>query len=88
MHHFNFYTEREIIPVLSSPAEVEDAHGQLGSSYMLIKRKDLKQLSTLDPGEILMIDSIGRTSWSLIALNAAREPNRHDAALDRMGTAP
>lgn len=68
MDDFNFYTEREIIPVLSSPAEVENAHRQLGSSYMLIKEKDLRKLSTVDPGGVLITGSISSTSWNLVAL--------------------
>jgi hypothetical protein len=68
MDDFNFYTEREVIPVLSSPAEVENAHRQLGSSYMLIKEKDLRKLSTVDPGGVLIAGSISSTSWNLVAL--------------------
>jgi 4-amino-4-deoxy-L-arabinose transferase-like glycosyltransferase len=74
MHDFNFYTRREIIPVLSSPSEVEDTHRQPGTSYMLIRRDDLKKLSTADPGEILITDSIGNKIWSLIALKPHRPP--------------
>jgi hypothetical protein len=75
MHDFNFYTGREIIPVLSSPAELANRQRQPDSSYMLIKGNDLKKLGTVDPGEILMTESIGNTTWSLIALKGAAEYN-------------
>lgn len=68
LHDFNFYTERGIIPVLSSPAEVENAQNQLGSSYMIIKEKDLRQLSTVDSRKGLFTKPISSTPWSLIDL--------------------
>ena len=67
MHDFNFYTEREIIPALDSPAEVEKARSEHGS-YMLVKGKHLKELSRIQPEEVLITESIGSTTWTLIAL--------------------
>jgi 4-amino-4-deoxy-L-arabinose transferase-like glycosyltransferase len=71
MHDFNFYTERDVIPVLSSPAEVANALSQSGNSYLLIKERDLKILSMFEPEKVVATDSIGGTTWSLIALKAA-----------------
>ncbi|MPZ78723.1 MAG: hypothetical protein GEU77_19660 [Deltaproteobacteria bacterium] len=70
MHDFNFYTERKVIPVLSSPGEVANVLRQSGRSYMLIKDRDLKTLSMLAPEEIVITDSVGSTTWNLIALRA------------------
>jgi 4-amino-4-deoxy-L-arabinose transferase-like glycosyltransferase len=70
MHDFNFYTERKVIPVLSSPGAVTNVLRQPGGSYILIKDRDLKTLSMLGPEEIVITDSVGSTTWNLIALKA------------------
>ncbi len=69
MHDFNFYTEREIIPVLSSPGEVADVLREVDDSYMLIKDRDLKTSSISGSEKIVATDSVGSTTWHLIALN-------------------
>jgi 4-amino-4-deoxy-L-arabinose transferase-like glycosyltransferase len=71
MNDFNFYTEREVIPVLSSAGEVAAVLGQTGSGYLLIKERDLKSLSTPELGKAVATDSVGSTTWKLIALKAA-----------------
>jgi hypothetical protein len=71
MNHFNFYTEREVIPVLSSPNEVESVLRETGNSYLLIKERDLKSLS-LSGQHVVARDSIGSTTWNLVSLNSQR----------------
>jgi hypothetical protein len=71
MNDFNFYTQRKVIPVLSSPAEVANALNQSGNSYLLIKERDLKILSMFEPEKVVATDSVGSTTWTLIALKAA-----------------
>jgi 4-amino-4-deoxy-L-arabinose transferase-like glycosyltransferase len=71
MHNFNFYTEREVIHVLSSPGELVNVSQQPGSSYLLIKQRDLKSLSIFGPERVVATDSVGSTTWNLIALKAA-----------------
>ncbi len=68
MHHFNFYTERDIIPVLCSHREVADVLREMDDSYMLIKDRDLKTSSMSGPGKIVATDLVGSTIWHLIAL--------------------
>jgi 4-amino-4-deoxy-L-arabinose transferase-like glycosyltransferase len=70
MHDFNFYTEREVIPVLYSPGEVANVLRETGS-YLLIKDRDLKSLSMSGLENAIATDSIGSTTWSLIAFKAA-----------------
>ena len=70
MNDFNFYTEREVIPVLSSAGEVADVLRQIGSSYLLIKERDLKSLGMFGPETVVATDWVGSTTWNLIALKA------------------
>jgi 4-amino-4-deoxy-L-arabinose transferase-like glycosyltransferase len=70
MHDFNFYTKREVIPVLSSPDDVANVLRQPTLSYLLITDRDLKKLSRFDLKEVVMTDSVGSTTWNLIAVRA------------------
>jgi 4-amino-4-deoxy-L-arabinose transferase-like glycosyltransferase len=71
MNDFNFYTERENIPVLSSPSELKKVREQAGAGYLLIKQRDLKLLSELRRERVVARDSVGRETWNLITLEAA-----------------
>jgi hypothetical protein len=68
MHDFNFYTKREVIPVLASPDDVANVLRQPTLSYLLITDRDLKKLSMFGPKEVVMTDSVGSTTWNLIAV--------------------
>jgi 4-amino-4-deoxy-L-arabinose transferase-like glycosyltransferase len=72
MNDFNFYTEREVIPVLSSPGDLADVLRETENSYLLIKDRDLKGLPMAGLGEVVVRDSIGRTTWNLVSLNPQR----------------
>ena len=71
MNDFNFYIERENIPVLSSPSELKKVREQAGAGYLLIKQRDLKLLSELRRERVVARDSVGRETWNLITLEAA-----------------
>jgi 4-amino-4-deoxy-L-arabinose transferase-like glycosyltransferase len=71
MNDFNFYTERENIPVLSSPGELEKVREPAGAGYLLIKQGDLKLLSELRRERVVARDSIGSETWNVITLEAA-----------------
>ncbi|HEX2931126.1 MAG TPA: glycosyltransferase family 39 protein, partial [Candidatus Binatia bacterium] len=47
MNDFNFYLEREAIPVISSPLSVDNLIGRSESRYILVKERDLKKLPQL-----------------------------------------
>lgn len=66
MHDFNFYLEREVMPLLSSPADIEKLLGAAQTSYMLIKDRDIKRLKTTAPEWIVMTHSAGSTIWYLL----------------------
>jgi len=66
MNDFNFYLERDVMPVLSSPGEIEKLAGASQTSYMLIKDRDIKKLKTIAPEWIVMTHSTGSTTWYLV----------------------
>jgi 4-amino-4-deoxy-L-arabinose transferase-like glycosyltransferase len=70
MNDFNYYTGREVIPVLRSRAEVEELLRQSQDGYILIKDRDLKSLSPFAPGKIVATDAVGSTTWSLLQFKA------------------
>ena len=72
MDDFNFYTEREVISVLSSPGDLADVLRQPKNSYLLIKERDLKSLPMSGSGEVVVRDSLGSTTWNLVSLNPQR----------------
>ena len=71
MNDFNFYTEREKIPVLSSPGKLARMRGQPAAGYLLIKERDLKLLSELGRERVVARDSVGSETWNLITLEDA-----------------
>jgi hypothetical protein len=52
-----FHLEREVMPVLGSPAEVEMLLRSAPTSYMLIKDLDLKKLALIAPQPTALSDS-------------------------------
>ena len=85
MNDFNFYTEREVISVLSSPGDLADVLRQPKNSYLLIKERDFKSLPMSGSGEVVVRDSIGSTTWNLISLKsptALEMPPDHGHARD------
>lgn len=70
MNDFNFYTEREVIPVLFSRQEVADVLRQTKHGYMLIKARDFNRLSLFGAESIVAEDRVGSTSWKLIDLRS------------------
>jgi 4-amino-4-deoxy-L-arabinose transferase-like glycosyltransferase len=71
MNDFNYYTKREVIPVVRSHSEVEKLVGQSQDGYLLIKDRDLKRLSPFAPGKVVATDSVGSTTWSLVHFKAS-----------------
>jgi 4-amino-4-deoxy-L-arabinose transferase-like glycosyltransferase len=70
MNDFNFYTEREVIPVLFTRQEVADVLRQSNHGYILIKAGDFNRLALFGAESIVAEDRVGRTSWKLIALKS------------------
>lgn len=70
MHDFNFYTEREKIPVLVVPGQVESLRTGPEKSYLLVKERDLRRLPDLPSGSIVASSSLGSTTWHLAEIAA------------------
>jgi 4-amino-4-deoxy-L-arabinose transferase-like glycosyltransferase len=70
MNDFNYYTQREVIPVLSSPDEVAAVLRRSRNGYLLIQERDLRKFELFGSTEILATDGVGSTRWNLIDLKA------------------
>ncbi|HEX2229054.1 MAG TPA: glycosyltransferase family 39 protein [Candidatus Binatia bacterium] len=71
MNDFNYYMQREVIPVLRSRAAVEKLMGGGSGAYLLIKSTDLKRLGIIAPQQIRITGAIGSTLWNLVALGGS-----------------
>ena len=74
MNDFNFYTQREIIPVVSSASELKNLLAQDRVGYLLIKDRDMDmdRSGGIAPERILIREGTAGRSWYLIALGARR----------------
>jgi 4-amino-4-deoxy-L-arabinose transferase-like glycosyltransferase len=70
MNDFNFYTEREKIPVLSSPGELKKVREQPTAGFLLIKEHDVKRLPEVGRDRVVARGSVGSEIWNLITLDA------------------
>ena len=68
MNDFNFYTGREVIPVLSSPAELESIVARAGTAYLVVRERDVQRLGSGAAGEILAEGRVGDKKWRLLLL--------------------
>jgi 4-amino-4-deoxy-L-arabinose transferase-like glycosyltransferase len=66
MNDFNYYSEREVIPVIRSSLQVEKLPGVSESSFLLIKERDLKRMSMIPTKWIVATDATGRNPWYLV----------------------
>ena len=68
MNDYNFYTGREIIPVLSSrPGGQAPALGNR-PGFLLIRDRDLQRLHPLPDDKVLLSQSVGGKTWHLVSL--------------------
>ena len=70
MNDFNFYLERAVMPVLATLADVEKLLSGSQTSYILIKDRDLKNLKMIAPGQIVLSNGAGSTTWNLVEFRA------------------
>jgi 4-amino-4-deoxy-L-arabinose transferase-like glycosyltransferase len=68
MNDFNYYTRREIIPVVRSRAEVDERLAGAADAFMLIKSRDVQRLGVIAPERIRATGGVGDTVWCLVAL--------------------
>lgn len=72
MHDFNFYLQREVVAVLSSPSEIENLLRAKRTSYVLVKNRDLKRLNRIARQWVVLTGSTGSTTWNLVEVKPAR----------------
>jgi hypothetical protein len=68
MTDFNYYTEREGMPILASPAAVGALIAKGENGFMLIKDRDLKRLAQIPRELVVASDRNGSARWYLIEL--------------------
>jgi hypothetical protein len=76
MHDFNFYTQREKIPVLTSATQIESLRAGPEKSYLLIKDRDIRRLADPPDEGIIAATTIGGTTWNLVDLRAVDNQNK------------
>jgi 4-amino-4-deoxy-L-arabinose transferase-like glycosyltransferase len=67
MNDFNFYLERELVPVLSSREELQRAVARADKIYLMIREKDFQKVVGADEPQILAEASVGGKTWRLAA---------------------
>ena len=68
MNDFNYYTQREKIPVLTTPEEIATLRGGSEKSYLLVKESARRQLPAIAPESIRARGSLGSTTWYLVEM--------------------
>ncbi|MBI2357402.1 MAG: glycosyltransferase family 39 protein [Deltaproteobacteria bacterium] len=68
MNDFNFYAERELIPVVSSPDQLERLTAHAAPVYLLIRDRDVKATGMTEKASFLAKASVGSKKWSLVLL--------------------
>ena len=66
MHDFNYYAEREAIPVLASPAAVRRLLAAAQPGFLLVKERDFAKLPMLPRAWVIASDRKGRMPWHLL----------------------
>jgi 4-amino-4-deoxy-L-arabinose transferase-like glycosyltransferase len=72
MNDFNYYLEREVIPILPSAAAIDALFERRQSGYILIEERDLKRTPALSRQWIIASDGDSRSPWHLIDLGRRR----------------
>jgi 4-amino-4-deoxy-L-arabinose transferase-like glycosyltransferase len=65
MTGFNFYAEREVVPVLRSEADLDDAMSRNRAGYLLIKERDLSETEKRGAIRTVAEAQIGERKWYL-----------------------
>jgi len=69
MMDFNFYSGRDVMPILSTVADVEKVLSRAGSAYLLVSNEDRKDPWFKDKGRVVVDDKVGERKWSLVRLS-------------------
>ena len=66
MHNFNYYAEREVIPVLTSPAALEKLLRTSQSGFLLVRERDFARLPMLSRSWVIASDRKAAMPWHLV----------------------
>ena len=66
MHSFNYYAEREVIPVLTSPVALENLLRTGQSGYLLVRERDFARLPMLSRSWVVASDRKAARQWHLV----------------------
>jgi len=66
MHNFNYYAEREVIPILTSPAALEKLLQTGQSDFLLVKERDFAKLPMLSRSWVIASDRKAAMPWHLV----------------------
>jgi 4-amino-4-deoxy-L-arabinose transferase-like glycosyltransferase len=67
MNDFNFYTEREVIPVISPRSGKLQLVSQTRPGFLLMRDRDLRGLRPVPMDKILLTQSVGGKTWYLLS---------------------
>jgi 4-amino-4-deoxy-L-arabinose transferase-like glycosyltransferase len=70
MNDFNFYTKREVMPVLTSPPALAALLARSEHAYLLVKERDLRRLPRLSRGWIIASEARNNATWHLLQIGA------------------
>jgi 4-amino-4-deoxy-L-arabinose transferase-like glycosyltransferase len=73
MNDFNYYAERDLIPVLNSPGAVEGLLTQVQPGFLLVRERDLSKLAMLPRSWVIASDRKGEMPWHLLRLHSSQE---------------
>lgn len=73
MNDFNFYMQREVMPVLAVPAALDALLARGERVYLLVKERDLRRLPQLSRGWIVASERKSSAPWHLLAIAAGAE---------------
>ena len=70
MNDFNFYAQREAMPVLTSPPAVDALLARNERAYLLVRERDLRRLPRLSPSWIVASEARNNAAWHLFEIGA------------------
>ena len=76
MNDFNFYTQREAMPVLTSPAALDALLARGERAYLVVKERDLRRLPRLSRGWIIASEARNNAAWYLLQIGARDDAPR------------
>lgn len=68
MNDFNYYLERDRIPIVTSKGELDELATQGQTGYLLVREKDLRRRKLGVEDRIVVTAAVGSETWHLVSL--------------------